>query len=248
MGRVDAAQNILPLVADDDPVISHLAVRALSELKASAVCLGALDSADEKVKPGALRALYGMDEADVVDGLIRRIDGERGELRRGILNALCRLANVDAPYLSPKEWWGTRPDTSGPVYKPVRWEQSEKIEAALKTALDAATGEEGRWLVQRMYMTRVNFPGLVELMLAKAGADTSAKLAAIEAMFRPDNALPKEGAEALRSIAINEKENPEPRAKALRLLARGATHATVFPLAAESFASLAGRDLPHPAW
>ena len=35
------------MVADADPVIAHLAFRALRDLKASQVCLAALDSADE---------------------------------------------------------------------------------------------------------------------------------------------------------------------------------------------------------
>src|SRR6185436_12242454 len=72
------------------------------------------------------RALPGTDSAAPFD------------LRRGILNALCRLDLVDAPYIDPKEWWGTRPDTSGPVYKPVKWAESDKIEAALKREADAA--------------------------------------------------------------------------------------------------------------
>ena len=36
-----------------------------------------------------------------------------------------RLANQDEPYTDPKVWWGTRPDTSGPVYKPMRWTESD---------------------------------------------------------------------------------------------------------------------------
>ena len=53
------------------------------------------------------------------------------------------------------------------------------IEAALKTALDASSEEDARWLVQRMHVTKVNFPGLVELMLSKAGKDSAAKLTAV---------------------------------------------------------------------
>jgi hypothetical protein len=165
----DAAPHLLPLVADADPIVSHLAVRALSELKASQVCLTALDSSDDKVKPGALHALCGIYDPAVVDGLTTRLAGSKGELRRGILNALCRLANQEAPYTDPKVWWGTRPDTTGPVYQPIAWSETEKITAALKAALDHSSNDDARWLVQRMYQTKVNYPGLVELMLAKAG-------------------------------------------------------------------------------
>ena len=32
-----------------------------------------------------------------------------------------------------------RPDTSGPVYQPIAWSESDKINAALKSALDKST-------------------------------------------------------------------------------------------------------------
>jgi putative heme-binding domain-containing protein len=241
-----AASAILPLVADSDPVVAHLAVRALTELGAVEVCLSALDSADEKVKAGALRALYFMYDPAAVDGLISRLEVASPELRRGALTALCRLANRDAPFADPKEWWGTRPDTSGPVYKPTRWAESEKIEAALKRALDSAGEEESRWLVQTMYRTKVNFPGLIELMLTKSGSDTAAKLTAIDGLFGNENALPKEAAQMLQSVATNEAESPEIRARALRQLQKGSSSGSVFPFAIAAFAPLAGHDLPHP--
>ena len=246
LGKAEAAPAMLPLVADADPVVAHLAVRALAELKAAAVLLGALDSADAKVQAGALRALYGFHDAKVAEALIARLAGAKDPaLRRGLLNTLCRLDSQDAVYLDPKVWWGTRPDTSGPVYKPEPWEASEKIEAALKTALEAAPDEEGRWLVQTMYKTKVNYPGLVEIMLAKAGADTAAKLTAIEGLFAADNALPAGGLAALTAIATDEKQTPDFRAKALRLLARASERGAAFETAIAAFAPFAGTVPGH---
>jgi putative heme-binding domain-containing protein len=233
------AGKIVPLVADADPIVSHLAVRALSELKASQECLSALDSADDKVKSGALRALYGIYDKAVVDGLIARLKGAKGEFRRGIMNALCRLANQDAPYVDPKVWWGTRPDTSGPVYQPIRWEETGNIEAALKKALDSSNEEDAKWLVWRMYVTKVNYPGLIELMLAKAGSDTNAKLTALAGMFRPDNSLPNEGLVALQAIATNTTEAPDIRAKALRLLQKASERSQALEATLAAFAPLA---------
>jgi putative heme-binding domain-containing protein len=245
--KTDAAQNILPLVADADPIVSHLAVRTLSELKASQVCLAALDAADEKVKPGALRALYGFYDQAVVDGLISRLPNAKGENRRGILNALCRLFNQDAPYTTPQVWWGTHPDTSGPVYQPLRWEASDKIEGELKKALAASNDDDARWLVQRMYATKLNFPGLIELMLAKAGNDTAAKLTAIQAMVGPDQSLPSEALAALQGIASDEKQVPELRSKALRSLQRASAKESGLTVAINTFAQFTGHDLPHPS-
>ncbi len=245
--KAEAAPVLLPLVADTDPIVSHLTVRALSELKASQVCLSALDSSDDKLKPGALRALYGIYEPDVVEGLVSRMGNADGELRRGILNALCRLANQDAPYTDPKVWWGTRPDTSGPVYQPIAWSETGKIVAALKSALENSSEEDARWLVTRMYQTKVDYPGLVDLMLAKAGADAAARLAAVEAMFRPDNSLPKEALGALESIARHESESPDTRAKSLRLLARASERGSALDAVLSAYAVFAGSDLGQSA-
>ena len=170
---------------------------------------------------------------------------DRMSVFHGILNALCRLANVDAPYTDPKEWWGTRPDTSGPVYKPVPWAETGKIVAALKRELDTAQGEDARWLVQRMYKSKVNFPGLVDLMLAKAGTDTAAKLTAVEGLFAADNALPPEGLAALTAIATDEKQAPDFRAKALRLLARASERGAALDAAIAAFAPFAGAVPGH---
>jgi putative heme-binding domain-containing protein len=98
-----------------------------------------------------------------------------------------------------------------------------------------------------MYLTKVNFPGLVEQMLAACGNDTPARLTAIEGMFRPDHSLPPEAVAALAGTATSDAETPEHRASALRLLQKGADHGSVFPSAFTAFAPLAGHDLPHPA-
>ncbi len=238
---------LLPLTADQDPAVSHIAVRSLTSLKAIDACLGALDSADEKARPGALRALFSIHDLQAVDGLIARLaTATDPALRRGLLNALCRLDQRESPYEGSK-WWGTRPDNSGPLYKGERWEGSDKVEAALKAELNRADGEEARWLITNMYRTKVSFPGLIELMLANAGADTASKLTAVEGMFSSKNELPREAFAALQSVVGDEKENPEVRSRALRLLQRSYEQGAAFDAVIAAFAPLAGRDPGHPS-
>jgi putative heme-binding domain-containing protein len=246
LGRTQDAAALIPLTADPDFVVAHIATRYLTALDAVDACLGALDSADEKAKPGALRALYGIYDVKAVDGLIARLAGAEGEYRRGLLNALCRLDQRESPYEYGK-WWGTRPDTTGPVYKGEKWDGSEKVEAALKKALDTAREDDARWLVSRMYLCKVDFPGLVELMLTKAGADTTARLTAVEGMFGTHGELPPEALAALRSVAVNERENPELRSRALRMLQKAYAQAPAFAETMAAFAPLAGHDLANPA-
>jgi putative heme-binding domain-containing protein len=94
-----------------------------------------------------------------------------------------------------------------------------------------------------MYACKVAFPGLVELMLAKAGSDTPAKLTAIEGMVRNDNSMPPEAIAALQSVTADDSQPPELRARALRVFQRCAENGSVFPGALAAFAPLAGHDL-----
>src|SRR6185369_8796227 len=165
LGKTDAASALLPHVADPDYTVAHLAVQALRWLKASDVCLNALDSADDKIHPGALRVLQALYEPGVVDGLLQRMRASSGSLRRGIYQTLCRLNYREAPYTDPNMWWGTRPDTSGPIYKPERWSESEKIEAALREFLTMAQGEDAKAFVTSLLRMKVSFSGFTDLIL-----------------------------------------------------------------------------------
>ena len=96
-------------------------------------------------------------------------------------------------------------------------------------------------------MTKINFPGLVEQMLAACGNDTPARLTAIEGLFRTDNSLPPEGIAALSSTAANEAETPDLRARALRLFQRASERSAALDAAVAAFAPFAGQTIGQPA-
>jgi putative heme-binding domain-containing protein len=244
LGKTEAASQLLERTADSDFTVAHLAVQALRWLKASDVCLEALDSSDPKVQPGALRVLQALYDPAVVDGLLRRFPTKNAELHRGITKALCRLDIQEAPYTDPHMWWGTRPDTSGPIYKPERWDQSDKIEGTLKKELESAQGPEAQWLVTEIMRTKVSFPGLTDLMLSKAGSDTASRLDVIGKLISPKTPMSEDILKALTGIAESPTEQPELRARAYRMLSSVLEkngHAVI-----EAFASLAGKQQPAP--
>ena len=218
LGKVETADRLLPLTADADYTVAHMAVRALSSLAASDVCLRALDSSDAKVQPGALRALQTMYDPAVVDGLLKRMPQAGGALREGIFKALCRLNFKEAAYVDPHMWWGTRPDTSGPIFKPEPWEETEKIQGALKTQFEAAEGGEAKAMVVALLHHKVAFPGLTDLMLSKAGKDTASQLDVIKSLVSSKAPTPPDVLNALTAIASAPAEQPELRARALRML------------------------------
>ena len=218
LGKMEAAEQLLQRTADSDYTVAHIAVRMLQRLKPVEVCLSALDSSDTKVQPGALRVLQSIYEPAVVDGLLQRFPTTDAVLHQGIFKTLCRLDTKEATYTNPSMWWGTRPDTSGPIYKPERWDQSDKIEVALKQALTDAKPEHAQDFVTYLMRTKVSFPGLTDLMLSKVGKDTASRLAVIATLISPKTPTPDDVLKALSGIATNAGEQPELRAKALRML------------------------------
>ncbi|HZE98185.1 MAG TPA: PVC-type heme-binding CxxCH protein, partial [Planctomycetota bacterium] len=111
IGDPDSAAAIFPVSADPDPVVAHVAVQGLITLRATAVCLKSLT-------PASLRALQSIHEPAAVDGLLEKLAAAPdATARRPILRALCRLYHREADW--DGHWWGTRPDTTGPYFKPV---------------------------------------------------------------------------------------------------------------------------------
>ena len=218
LNKPETASAILPLTADEDAVIAHIAINALVALKAGDVCLKALDSADPTVYSGALRVLQSLHEPAVVDGLLARLAETKDEkLRKGMLRTLARLAQKEAEW--DGKWWSTRPDTRGPYYNPVAWKETEKIRKALKEALLSANGETLKVLIPELYRNRVELPEIPEKLLALAKDDPAFHRLAVT-VFAASSNLPTEAVPLFLALAGNAKEPAEERAKALKTLSK----------------------------
>jgi len=218
LGRIDLAPALLRRTADSDYTVAHIAVQSLRALRAADACLAALDGRNERLHRGALQVLQALYEPLVVRELLDRLRTAEGRRRVGIFTALARLNAMEAPFTEPKMWWGTRPDTSGPVFKPERWEQSNTIEQALKAHLQTAQGDEAKQLVHALLRMKVTFDGFTELMLEKAGDNTAARLDLIAPLVSPKAPMPEHVGEVLLVIIQNPREEVALRARALRLV------------------------------
>jgi putative heme-binding domain-containing protein len=163
--------------------------------------------------------LGALHELAAVQGLLDRLPKAKGELQRGIYRALCRVNFDEAPYTDPKMWWGTRPDTSGPIFKVVPWAETEKIQAALKQQLEAAQSEDAAFFVSTLTKHKISFPGLDELMISKVGKDTASRLDLIGPLLGGKGTPPEPALKALVNVALSKTEPAELRARALRMLA-----------------------------
>jgi putative heme-binding domain-containing protein len=112
------------------PRLPHTAVKALARIGNVEACLRALE--DPGQRPLALRALEEIHGPEAVAGLIEVIDDPTDvDLLEDGLAALARLYHVEAPW-DLESWWGTRPDDRGPYFKPVEWEGTPEIRAAIE--------------------------------------------------------------------------------------------------------------------
>jgi putative heme-binding domain-containing protein len=173
LNDVSAAKSILPLTArpkgsampttrpvhaqpDPDRVLPHLAVRALVSLGAVEACLEALDGPNAS---GALWALRYMHDRKAVEGLIKKLGTVRSaDLRRAILTTLVRLYHREADYKG--QWWGIRPENTGPYFDAVEWGQSKRIGAVLKSAVLDADPATAAFLRAELARHRVSLDGL----------------------------------------------------------------------------------------
>jgi len=147
LGRTELAEAILPLTAysgslpahnETDParVLPHLAIRALVRLNAIETCLKGLAGPH---RHGAILALRNMHDEAAVSGLIHQLPRQQSvSAQIEILATLIRLYYQEGAY--EKNWWGTRPDRTGPYYDRQSWKQSSRIAAAVKSAFD--TGDD----------------------------------------------------------------------------------------------------------
>lgn len=211
------APAIAGLLGDSDPVIAHTAFRALAKMNASDAAFGALELSESKSQ-GAGFALMRMHQPEVVDGLIERLAATaKAETRQVILAALCRLYQREAEWKGDS--WGTRPDTRGPYYQPVTWEESDKILNALKSALANASPAEAAFLVQEMNRNRIEVSDALDRILALAAKDAKLIPDAI-AQIAANVAIPAGGIPILLKAAHDPVSAPATLAQCVEVLAK----------------------------
>jgi len=109
-------------------IFPHLAVKALVELNVVDDCIAALGTDNEDL---ALWAMRYMHNPKVVKALIETYNHSNDEsFKKKAMNTLARIYHKEAPY-DTSWWWSTRPDTHGPYYKTIEWEQSPVIRSFL---------------------------------------------------------------------------------------------------------------------
>jgi putative membrane-bound dehydrogenase-like protein len=175
MGATDAAAAMLPLTTHGEATIANVAINALAALSAVDAPLAAVKGTSDSTAAGALRVLQQIHQPAVVSGLIGALAETSMPARRtAIIQSLARLYNREGVWRGTLgEWWGTRPDTTGPYYDPVAWEESPRIrtvliDAFLETAAGARPEADASRPAADLQRNRVLPPGGAELLTAMA--------------------------------------------------------------------------------
>jgi putative heme-binding domain-containing protein len=178
-------------LADQDPVVRHMAVCAAAELKAVEPCLALLDEQGSAPpeRLAALQALVRMPSPKVVAALIDRLDGEASADRRAeLIAALCRLHFVEGPWKGDS--WGTRPDTRGPYYQPEAWSETARIAAVLEATLKMSDAAEAVVLGRELARHRIQLGDVVGRLIELARADASVTPALVAYLDREETVPP----------------------------------------------------------
>lgn len=167
LGRAEAGPALVKATADADPVVAHAAFRALRAIGSAKACLDGVGATSTPEGRGALRALRGIHTAEAVAGLISKLGAVKdGDLRKELLTTLVRLYHKEGAW--PGDWWGTRPDSSGPYYRRAKWEETPKIEAALKKEI---AGPDAAHVAAQLQRHKVLIPGVA--LDAAAGTEAA---------------------------------------------------------------------------
>ncbi len=249
-----ASVKLVPLTVDSDPLVSHIAIDSLVRLKAKDACLAALDSSRVEERTGACRVLQHLHDPVVVTGLLDWLKkpvepkpaGPTGQAiaygitRSLVLTTLCRLYYDEADYTG--DWWGTRPDTSGPYYKHITWSESERIAAALQNEL--AHGDQAmiKTLLPQLRRHKLDLPGTQERIVKLAGEDREFFPTAVELISTGSANLSTEAAHLLETAATLDPTATGLRAKALRGLQRRVDQPSMFEIVFRSFAAVTEKD------
>ena len=125
-----------------------------------------------------------MHNQTAVSGLLHRLSTTRDQSQRlEVLTTLIRLYHREGGYKGG--WWGTRPDTSGPYYDRKTWPESERIAAAIRTALSEADKATAAHILAQLTRHKVQIDGLNNLVKAMANKEPQTPI--VVPKVDPDN-------------------------------------------------------------
>ena len=245
-----STKELVQLASDRDPLVAHIAIHSLTQLNAVEACLETLKDSSLERRLGALMVLRRLYDPASVSTLFSWLEnhssGTTGgksddseinqRTRQAILTTLCRLNSRDEEWTG--DWWGTRPDTSGPFYKPVSWSESDRILKGLGDALSKADPDTGKRLLIEMKRHKIELPNSQTLIAAFSAEDQAFVPTAVDLLSALKSPLSEDSGRLLERVATGAAQNDEIRSKSLRTLLRRIDQPMISNAAIRSFVSI----------
>jgi len=150
--KVDWLNDIVQHLSSQDPLLRHLATKALSKQDCLQACWYIISKQPRESLSfeHAVQALAIKQEPQICSKLMEELasyvdkpDPKIDQIEFALIRILARLALREGNWNGAS--WGTRPDTRGPYYQPESWEMTKPIEEVVDKILmnqDAKTGTE----------------------------------------------------------------------------------------------------------
>ena len=165
--NTDDARVIISAMANQDSAIQHVAIRETAKRELLEQTLSQLETTNDPTN--LYRALAMMHQPSTIRHLVKRLKTTNSEEKKLILTSLCRL------YFKEAEWegqsWGTRPDTRGPYYQPIKWEETENIHRLLMDQLKTSESQVTAHLMEQLAKHRIDPTEAMEQILTLASSD-----------------------------------------------------------------------------
>ena len=161
------ARAIISAIANQDTAIQHVAIREAAKRGLLDQTLSQLETTNNPTN--FYRALAMMHQPSTISHLAKRLNTTNSEEKKLILTSLCRL------YFKEAKWegqsWGTRPDTRGPYYQPIKWEETENIHRLLMDQLRTNDSPVTAHLMEQLAKNRIDLTEAMEQILELASSD-----------------------------------------------------------------------------
>jgi putative membrane-bound dehydrogenase-like protein len=248
IGEPKAAFVLVPLTSDPDRMVAHMAINALVQLKAIDECLKPLSdpATSQELFAGCCRVLQGIHDAKTVDGLLAAFEANKSDAMklRLLASALCRLHFQEDAW--DGKWWSTRPDTTGPYYKPAAWSETQRIGEALDQLRKQGDAEWSDWLAVEALRNRFELSGSAQALVSYMKKHPEQRTALLRLLGTKLNYLDSVG-DFIATLALDSSTAMDERIAAFGLLTRRANSGGL-QIALETFASLDAavlRDKPQ---
>ena len=138
--------------------VPHTARRALVLIKPVSELINTLKN--PSLKQASLAVLRQIHDRHATQSLIKELKTAKSiEEKMPLIKVLLRTYHQEEPW-NGTDWWGTKPNSSGPYYKAIPWEMSESISAALRYEVKAMNEEEQKQLLFQIRLHNISLDDL----------------------------------------------------------------------------------------